>query len=129
MTVFAWSDYPDIDEFILANRASGVAYAEISDLVFERFGVALTPNQISGRYTRIRSSVAPAPVRRGPSLQQVYKNHVKTVRMAIRHKHSIAADNELEQVLPLVKAELDKQLQEGAIRGLSVGEMLALIEG
>lgn len=66
---------------------------------------------------------------RGPSIEQVYKNHVKVVRAAIRLKHSIAADNELEQVLPQVRARLEADMQQGRLPALSVGEMLALVEG
>lgn len=64
-----------------------------------------------------------------PSLDQVFKNHLKVARSAIRLKHSIAADNELAEVLPQIKARLEAQLQQGFIVGLSTAELLALVEG
>ncbi len=66
---------------------------------------------------------------RQPSLSQVMKNHMKVARSAIRLKHSIAADNELEAVIPLIRARLEAQMQDGWIEGLTVAEMLALVEG
>jgi hypothetical protein len=66
---------------------------------------------------------------RQPTLDQIMKNHVKVARAAIRLKHSIAADNELESVLPELRARLASQMQQGYIAGLSVAEMLALVEG
>jgi len=66
---------------------------------------------------------------RQPSLEQAMKNHMKVVRAAVVLKHRIAADNELEYVLPKVRKELARQAQDGMIRGISVGDMLALVEG
>ena len=57
------------------------------------------------------------------------KNHIKVARSAIRLKHSIAADNELEAVIPQIRARLSAQMAQGYIDGLSVADMLALVEG
>lgn len=64
-----------------------------------------------------------------PSLEQVLKNQVKAARAAIRLKHSIAADNELAEVLPVLRARLEAQMQQGFIGGFSTAEILALVEG
>lgn len=66
---------------------------------------------------------------RQPSLEQVMKNHLKVARSAIRLKHSIAADNELEYLIPELRRSLTAQLQQGKVKGLSVAEMLELVEG
>jgi hypothetical protein len=66
---------------------------------------------------------------RGPSLEQVVKNHLKVARAAIRLKHSIQADNELEQAIPVLRQRLAAQMQEGAVAGLSVEEMLRIVAG
>lgn len=66
---------------------------------------------------------------RQPSLEQVMKNHLKVARAAIRLKHSIAADNELEYLIPELRRSLTAQLQQGKVKGLSVAEMLELVEG
>lgn len=66
---------------------------------------------------------------RQPSLEQVVKNHAKVLRAAIRLKHSIAADNELEYAVPELRARLAEQMQAGRVEGLSVGEMLKIAEG
>jgi hypothetical protein len=65
---------------------------------------------------------------RQPTLEQAVKNHVKVIRAAIRLKHSIQADNELAEVLPQVRARLAAQMQQGEIRGITVAEMLELVE-
>lgn len=65
---------------------------------------------------------------RQPTLEQAVKNHVKVIRAAIRLKHSIQADNELADVLPQVRAVLAAQMQTGHIEGITVAEMLALVE-
>lgn len=64
-----------------------------------------------------------------PSLEQAYKNHVKVARAAIRLRHSIAADNELSVMLPKIKVRLQAQMQDGRIDGMTVAEMLVLVEG
>lgn len=64
-----------------------------------------------------------------PSLEQVMKNHQKVARAAIRLKHSIAADNELEHVMAALKVRLAEQAQEGRLMGMSVADMLRLVEG
>lgn len=66
---------------------------------------------------------------RQPSLDQVVKNHIKVARAAVRLKHAIAADNEIAQVIPELRVRLAAQMQAGHIEGLSVEEMLRLVEG
>lgn len=66
---------------------------------------------------------------RQPSLDQLVRNHVKIARAAIRLKHSIEADNELEQAIPALRKRLAKQMQEGYISGLSVEDMLLIVAG
>lgn len=66
---------------------------------------------------------------RAPSLEQVVKNHVKVARAAVRLRHSIAADNELEQLIPVIRGRLAAQMQAGRIPELTVADMLALVEG
>lgn len=65
---------------------------------------------------------------RQPSLEQAVRNHIKVIRAAIRLKHSIQADNELADVLPVVRARLAAQMQKGEIKGITLAEMLELVE-
>lgn len=64
-----------------------------------------------------------------PTLDQIYKNHIKVARTAIRLKHSIQADNELAEALPALRLRLESELQMGRMPALSVGELIALVEG
>lgn len=66
---------------------------------------------------------------RQPSLEQAVKNHMKVARAAIVLKHRIEADNEIAVVLPEVRKRLMKQMQNGYIEGITVADMLALVEG
>jgi hypothetical protein len=66
---------------------------------------------------------------RQPSLDQLMRNHIKVARAAIVLKHRIQADNELEQVLPELRKRLAIQMQNGHVEGLSVKDMLELVEG
>ena len=61
-------------------------------------------------------------------LEQSVIDHRKIARTAIRLKHSIAADHELNAVMPLVEARLAKQMQMGYITPMSIEDMLALAE-
>ena len=63
------------------------------------------------------------------ALEQSIINHKKIVRAAIRLKHSIAADNELNDVMPLVAARLTAMAQMGLIPEMTMGEALLLAEG
>lgn len=120
-----WND-PAVDEFIVANRAAGETYEQIANLLLAHFGLTVTGDQVSGRYSRIKGGVV--PVRRGPSLPQVKKNLLKAVRSAVRLRHAIEADNELEQVIPKVEAFIDAQLQSGRVDALSLRDLLDLID-
>ena len=66
---------------------------------------------------------------RQPSLEQVVKNHMKVARAAIVLKHRIQADNELAVVLPEIRKRLAVQMQQGHVEGITVAEMLSLVEG
>lgn len=46
---------------------------------------------------------------------QARANAIKVVRTAIRLKHALAADEELNQVLPVVVAEFNKSVQQGEL--------------
>lgn len=58
-----------------------------------------------------------------PSLIQAQKNAEKIARSAIRLKHSIAADNELNEVMPVLAERLAAMLQTGRIPRLTMGEI------
>ena len=47
------------------------------------------------------------------NIDQARANMLKTIRAAVRLKHSIAADEELNEVLPRAEAQFFKQIQEG----------------
>ena len=48
-------------------------------------------------------------------IEQARANALKTVRAAVRLKHSIAADEELNQVLPQVEKRFDRAVQGGVL--------------
>lgn len=47
------------------------------------------------------------------NIDQARANMLKTIRTAVRLKHSIAADEELNDVLPRAEAKFFKQIQAG----------------
>lgn len=61
-------------------------------------------------------------------LEQAIANHRKVARMAIRLKHSIAADEELNRVMPVLERRLAEQLQAGRIDPMGVDDILAIAE-
>jgi len=61
-------------------------------------------------------------------LEQSVINHRKVARSAIRLKHSIAADEELNRVMPELEKALAAQLQTGSIEPMSVDDILTLAE-
>ena len=52
---------------------------------------------------------------RKDKVDQERANLLKIVRTAIRLRHSIAADNELNEVLPLAEARFNKYVQKGVL--------------
>lgn len=48
-------------------------------------------------------------------IEQARKNLAKTVRAAVRLRHSIAADNELFEVLPKALKAFDDSVQRGEL--------------
>jgi len=48
-------------------------------------------------------------------IEQVLANRIKVLRTAIRLKHSIAADNELNEVLDAEKKQFWKSVQQGQL--------------
>lgn len=66
---------------------------------------------------------------RQPSLDQLVRNHIKVARAAIVLKHRIQADNELAAVLPELRKRLASQMAAGYVEGITLTEMIALVEG
>ena len=48
-------------------------------------------------------------------VDQARANALKTIRSAIRLRHSINADNEINEVLPLVEERFDKAVLRGQL--------------
>lgn len=63
------------------------------------------------------------------SLEQAIINHRKIARTAIRLKHSIAADNELNEFMPTLERRLTLMAQAGHIPELSLAQMLDIVSG
>lgn len=62
-------------------------------------------------------------------IEQSIANHRKVARALIRMKHSIAADEELNRVMPIIEARLTAQVQAGKVPALTADELLSLSEG
>lgn len=61
-------------------------------------------------------------------LLMAYANRVKIATSAIRLKHSIAADNELNRVMPVLKVRLATLIQSGQMPAMSTDDILALTD-
>ena len=57
-------------------------------------------------------------------IEQAIADYMKIARTAIVLKHRIAADNELNKVLPQIRVRLEAQAQNGLLPSLSVPELL-----
>jgi hypothetical protein len=64
-----------------------------------------------------------------PSLEQSVVNARKVARAAIRLKHSIQADNELNVIMPVLERRLEKMLHEGAVPALSMSDIEQVVFG
>lgn len=62
-------------------------------------------------------------------LEQSVANHRKVARMAIRLKHSIAADEELNRLMPILEDRLSAMLQDGVVTPMTIDEILSIAEG
>ncbi len=60
-------------------------------------------------------------------LEQAIVNARKVARSAIRLKHSIAADNELNAVLPILEHRLGEMLQQGRIPEMTTADIEELL--
>lgn len=63
------------------------------------------------------------------SLEQAVINNVKMARSLIRLRHSILADEELNEAIPRIRAELTVQAQTGVVDGLSYEDLRRIIYG
>jgi uncharacterized protein YccT (UPF0319 family) len=62
-------------------------------------------------------------------IEQAVVNARKVARSMLRLKHSIAADNELNDVMPRIEAYLAQQVAKGYVPELTGEELLKLVEG
>lgn len=49
------------------------------------------------------------------NIEQARANMLKTIRTAVRLRHSIAADEELNEILPRAEAKFFKRVQNGEL--------------
>ena len=64
-----------------------------------------------------------------PALEQAVINNVKMARTLIRLRHSMLADEELNEAIPAIRLELEAQAQDGTVTGLSYERLRVLIYG
>lgn len=57
-------------------------------------------------------------------LAQAIADHLKIARSAIRLKHSIMADNELNDVMPVITRRLTALAQDGAVPAIDVPRLV-----
>jgi len=60
-------------------------------------------------------------------LEQALVNARKVARSAIRLRHSIAADNELNAVMPVLERRLSAMLQQGQVPAMTVTDIEDLL--
>ena len=71
-----------------------------------------------------------AKLTRGSSdLERAVANNVKMARSVIRLRHSIEADDELAAAIPLIRARLQAEAQNGQVQGLGYDDLRLLIYG
>ena len=63
------------------------------------------------------------------AVAQAIINHKKIARSAIRLKHSIAADNELNEVMPVIENRLVALAQQGRVPELTISQIMESVEG
>lgn len=63
------------------------------------------------------------------AIEQAIINYRKVARNAIRLRHSIAADNELNEVMPAIERWLVAQAQQGYVPAATYGQVEALLDG
>lgn len=64
-----------------------------------------------------------------PSLVQAEKNAMKIAQTLIRLKHSLAADNELNEVMPILQARLQDMAQSGRLPALTMSQIEEIVGG
>jgi hypothetical protein len=62
------------------------------------------------------------------ALEQAVVNHKKIVRTAIRLRHSIEADNELNDIMPVVERKLRAMQQQGLIPSMDLADVMKLLD-
>ena len=62
-------------------------------------------------------------------IDQERKNIAKRIRSEVRLKHSLAADNELREILPRLQAEFELALQNGKLLELQPGTLSFYVDG
>lgn len=62
-------------------------------------------------------------------LEQARINARKVARSAIRLKHSVAADNELNELMPRLERRLNEMLQQGLIPAMTHADIEELLNG
>lgn len=62
-------------------------------------------------------------------IEQAIANHRKVARSLIRLKHSVAADIELNDVMPVIERKLQALAASGQVPSLTTDELLSLTEG
>lgn len=62
-------------------------------------------------------------------LAQAMADHLKVARVAIRLKYSLAADHELNRIMPVLEQRLAEMMQEGKIPEMGAADILQIAEG
>lgn len=105
--MIAWSDHPEYDEFITANRQNGEAFITIARLLNERFGLDATGDQVSGRLSRLRVA-PPVPTPQERFEAQVAKERVQAADRALAREMSAAIKGQArwQEFMDVVRDEL-----------------------
>jgi hypothetical protein len=64
-----------------------------------------------------------------PSLEQAQFNARKVARTVIRLKHTIEADNELNEVMPILERRLALMAMNGQVPALTMGDIERVVNG
>lgn len=108
-----WRLFPEYDAFIVARDTAGESAKVIAEAFYVHFGVAATPNQISGRLGRLRTGSVTGAEAPDTSPEAVFQRRVKLEQERLEERavaremaSAVRAQARWEDFLDIVKGRL-----------------------